>query len=304
MLLCRRENRICLAIAALAGLYLAGSPNAGLSAQDRADNRRIRLIVRADDIGSSHAANVACIKSYREGIARSVEVMVPAPWFNEAVKMLNENPGLDVGVHLTLTSEWDNCKWGPITRSPSLMDQQGHFYPMTSQRSDFPPNTGFLQANPKVEEVEKELRAQIELAKARIKNVSHLSCHMGTPVCTPQLQALVEKLSVEYRLPVNTPGVRPAPNWGDSEMTAEQREQALVKMLERLGPGTWLLVEHPGIDCPEMQALGHKGYWNVAAHRDAVTKAFTSPKVKETIKKRGIELASYRDLYERLRKEN
>ena len=105
------------------------------------DSEAIRLIVRGDDIGSSHAANGACIRCYRDGIVRSVEVMVSAPWFNEAARMLNENPQLDVGVHLTLTSEWENCKWGPLTEAPSLVDEQGHFYPMTSQRKGFPPNT-------------------------------------------------------------------------------------------------------------------------------------------------------------------
>ena len=58
-------------------------------------------------MGSCHAANEACIESYRNGIMRSAEVIVPGPWFLEAAKMLNENPGLDAGVHLTLTAEWD-----------------------------------------------------------------------------------------------------------------------------------------------------------------------------------------------------
>ena len=71
----------------------------------------IKLLVRGDDIGSSHNANLACIESYKNGIVRSVEIMVPCSWFEEAVIMLNENPGLDVGIHLTLTSEWDNYKW-------------------------------------------------------------------------------------------------------------------------------------------------------------------------------------------------
>ena len=101
------------------------------------DNAGIRLIVRGDDIGSSHAANEACIRCYRDGIVRSVEVMVCAPWFNEAAKLLRDNPRLDVGVHLTLTSEWENCKWGPLTEAPSLVDAQGHFYPMTRQRRRF-----------------------------------------------------------------------------------------------------------------------------------------------------------------------
>jgi predicted glycoside hydrolase/deacetylase ChbG (UPF0249 family) len=260
------------------------------------ENARIRLLVRADDIGSSHAANLACMKSYREGIARSVEIMVPAPWFNEAVKMLKETPGYDVGVHLTLTSEWENCKWGPITAARSLVDEQGNFYPTTRQRSNFPPNTGFLDAKPKLEEVEKELRAQIELAVKRIPQVSHLTSHMGTPTSTPELKALVRKLAKEYKLPVDFPGLKRAGGFGGSDASAEERVEALVKLLEGLKPGTWILVEHPGLDTPEMRSMGHEGYWNVAAHRDGVTRAFTSPKVKEVIKKRKIKLISYSDL--------
>jgi predicted glycoside hydrolase/deacetylase ChbG (UPF0249 family) len=254
------------------------------------------LIVRADDIGSSHTANVACIRCFREGIARSVEVMVPAPWFNEAVKMLNENPGYDVGVHLTLTSEWENVKWGPITPSPSLADRQGNFYPTTSQRGNSPASNGFLQAEPKLEEVERELRAQIELALAKIKNVTHLSCHMGTATCTPELRALVERLAVEYKLPADVPGAKRAGRWGGKDVTSRQKVENLVQILESLEPGLWLIVEHPGLDTPEMQAIGHEGYENVAADRQGVTDAFTSAKVKDVIRRRGIQLISYGDL--------
>jgi predicted glycoside hydrolase/deacetylase ChbG (UPF0249 family) len=266
-------------------------------AQTRDDAGAIRLVVRADDIGSCHTANLACIQCYREGIARSVEVQVCCPWFNEAAAMLRENPGYDVGVHLTLTSEWENYKWGPLTQSPTLVDEQGHFYPMTSQRSDFPPNTGFLQSGWKIAEVERELRAQIELAKKMIPQLSHLSSHMGTPTCTPELTTLVQKLAKEYRLPIETPGAQHLRWAADSKATAEQREAALIKALEDLKPGVWIVVEHPGLDTPEMQAMGHKGYWEVAAHRNGVTKSFTSPKVKDVIRKRGIQLLSYRDLW-------
>jgi len=101
----------------------------GLYAQTTAQDKSISLIVRGDDIGSCHAANVACIRSYKEGIMTSVELMVPCSWFPEAVKMLNENPGLDVGIHLVLTSEWENYKWRPLTHAPSLTDADGYFYP-------------------------------------------------------------------------------------------------------------------------------------------------------------------------------
>lgn len=261
-----------------------------------ADQEEIRLLIRGDDIGSSHAANVACIRACKEGIARSLEIMVPAPWFNEAVKMLNENPELDVGVHLTLTSEWENVKWGPLTQAPSLVDAQGHFFPTTSQRKDFPPNTGFMECNYKLDEVEKELRTQIELAKSKIENVTHLSSHMGTPTSTPELRELVKKLAEEYHLPLDLPDAKGAGGFGGPDKSPEEKEAALIKILEDLKPGLWLFVDHPGLDTPEMQAIGHKGYWNVAFDRDGVTKAFTSGKVKEVIARRGIKLVSYGDV--------
>src|SRR5688572_14368610 len=87
-----------------------------------AQSQPIRLIVRGDDMGFSHSGNEALIKAYKEGIERSIEVIVPSPWFPEAVKMLEENPAVDVGIHLVLTSEWDNIKWRPVSHSPSLTD--------------------------------------------------------------------------------------------------------------------------------------------------------------------------------------
>ncbi|MBN1126738.1 MAG: NPCBM/NEW2 domain-containing protein [Sedimentisphaerales bacterium] len=268
------------------------------SSESTGNQDRILLIVRGDDIGSSHTANIACIKSCNEGIVQSLEVMVPTPWFNEAAKMLRENPGIDVGVHLTLTSEWENMKWGPLTQSPSLVDANGHFYPMTSQRNDFPPNTGFLQCGYKLEEVEAELRAQIELAMKEIPQVTHLSSHMGAPDCIPPLRAIVEKLAQEYKLGYKLPGVKSAGGFWPGPKSPEEKEQILIEIMEKLQPGTYLFLEHPGLDTPEMRAIGHKGYEDVAADRTGVTYAFTSSKVKETIHRRGIKLISYGDFYQ------
>ena len=151
-----------------------------------AQDGEIRLLVRGDDMGVAQSVNEACIRSARDGIVRSVEVIVPGPWFLDAVRLLKENPGLDVGVHLALTSEWERVKWRPLTHAPSLVDADGYFRPMTSQRPDFPPDTGFIDAKPKPEEVERELRAQIEMARRHLgKRLSHVSTHMGSAVATP-----------------------------------------------------------------------------------------------------------------------
>lgn len=259
-----------------------------------ADDGQIRLVVRADDIGSSHAANIACIKSFREGIARSVEVMVPCPWFNEAAEMLNANPGYDVGIHLTLTSEWTNIKWRPLTNCPSLVDEQANFYAMVWPNENIGPNCSILEANPKIEEVEQELRAQIELALKKIKNVSHLSSHMGFGGAREDVKAVLEKLSKEYKLPIEIEGLE----WSgyNGGKTSQEKIAGLVKLLEGLKPGLWLLLDHPGLDVPEMQAIGHKGYEEVALDRQGVTDMFTSAKVKEVIDRRRIKLVSYADV--------
>jgi hypothetical protein len=257
----------------------------------------IRLLVRADDMGAAQSVNEACILAVKEGVARSVEVIVPGPWFLDAVRLLKENPSIDVGVHLTLTSEWERVKWGPITHAPSLVDADGYFLPMTSQRKDFPPHTGFLQSKYDPDEVERELRAQIEMARKHLPGrVSHLSSHMGVASAIPELRAITEKLATEFDLRMELPHLQRAGRWSGNFLSADQKEQGLLKLLEELGPGTWLTVEHPAFDTPEMRNIGHKGYENVAADRAGVTRAFTSPKVKETIARRGIRLISYADL--------
>ena len=279
------------------GLFLSVLCAAGIDGLYAQDTAGISLIVRGDDIGSCHAANVACIRAYKEGIVRSTEVMVPCSWFPEAVKMLNENPGLDVGIHLVLTSEWDNYKWRPLTCAPSLTDKDGYFYPTIWPRKNAFAGMALKNADWKIEEIEKELRAQIELGKQKIPQVSHLSFHMGSNSWDPKVKELCDKLAREYGLYVMTPeaGVRGLGGFGNAK-TADERIEKFVKSLEGLKPGTYLFIEHPGLDTPEMRAIGHPGYEDVAQDRDAVTKVFTSEKVKSAVKRLRIKLISYADL--------
>src|SRR5689334_16977349 len=213
---------------ALLALALATAV-APLHAQGRGG--AIRLIVRADDMGAAQSIDSATIDAYRNGVVRSAEVIVPGPWFLDAVRLLKQNPGLDVGVHLTLTSEWERVKWRPLTHAPSLVDADGYFRPMTSQRPDFPPDTGLVDANPKPEEVERELRAQIETAQRHLgKRVSHVSAYMGAAVATPALRAVTEKLAGEYGLRLEAPG-RPPGRWSGNTVSAEEKERGLIELL-------------------------------------------------------------------------
>jgi predicted glycoside hydrolase/deacetylase ChbG (UPF0249 family) len=268
-----------------------------LVGQQPVQESEIRLLVRADDMGAAQAVNEACIKTYKDGIVKSVEVIVPGPWFLDAVRLIKENPGVDVGVHLAMTSEWERVKWRPITHAPSLVDSNGYFRPMTRQRADFPPDTGFLDANPKIDEVERELRAQIETAQRHLgKRISHVSSHMFAARATPELQALTERLAKEYGLRMEDAGLKFGGMFGTSASTGDHREKVLVDLLEKMQPGQWFIIEHPAFDTPEMRNIGHKGYENVAADRAGVTNAFTSFRVKEVIARRKIKLISYADL--------
>jgi len=259
----------------------------------------IKLLVRADDIGSSHAANRACIDSYTHGIARSVEVMVNCSWFPEAVEMLKQHPGYDVGVHLMLTSEWDNVKWRPLTHAPSLVDENGYFFPMVWPNDNYPPERTIRGANWKIEEIEQELRAQIELAMKHIPQVSHLSTHMGFSGMDPAVGELVNTLALEYGLHIDLSkhNFQRMPGW-NRDQTLEEKIDTFVQNLENLTPGNYLFVEHPAYDEPEMRATFHTGYTDVAIDRDHVTRIFTSAKVLEAIRAKGIVLVGYDDFKE------
>jgi hypothetical protein len=256
----------------------------------------IRLLVRSDDMGAAQAVNAGCFRSVTEGIARSVEVIVPGPWFPDAVRLLKDRPDIDVGIHLCLTSEWERVKWRPLTRGASLVDAEGYFFPMVRQRKDFPPNTGFLDAKPVLAEVEAEIRAQIETGRRQLPRITHATAHMGAASSTPEIKAITERLCREAGIRYEAPGLKGVRGFGGAKKSAEQKEADLLALLERLQPGTWLLVEHPAEDGEELRAIGHIGYTEVAADRAGVLRAFTSAKVKDAVKARGIRLISYADL--------
>lgn len=256
-----------------------------------------RLIVRGDDMGYTHSGNEALIKTYTNGIVTSIEVIVPSPWFPEAVKMLQANPGVDVGIHLALTSEWDNVKWRPLTDCSSLKDADGYFYPMVFPNRNYP-GRAILENQWKIEDVEKEFRAQIELGMKYLPHISHISGHMGCSFLSEEVRALTNKLAKEYKLLTDTDLQQVEymrVDWKDKNTAA--RIDAFITALSKLEPGkTYVFVEHPGLYDAELKAVHHIGYENVAEDRQSVTEVFTSEKVKAAIKEKGIELIGYRDL--------
>ncbi|WP_080902989.1 ChbG/HpnK family deacetylase [Parabacteroides sp. Marseille-P3160] len=261
-----------------------------------------RLIVRADDMGSFRASNIACMETYRSGIITSVEVMVVTPWFPEAVKLLRENPGLDVGLHLTLTSEWENIKWRPLTQAPSLTDSNGYFFPMMWPNPAYP-GLSVLENKWSLKEVEQEFRAQIELALKNIPQISHLSGHMGALQFHKDVSELVRRLADEYNLTavdrseaMNAYQVEFV-GYDGPKATSAEKEESFLRMLNKLQSGkSYLFLDHPALDNEEMSTVGHIGYEEVAKDRQGVTDLFTSDRVKQTIREKGIGLVSYNEL--------
>jgi predicted glycoside hydrolase/deacetylase ChbG (UPF0249 family) len=263
----------------------------------------IRLIVQGDDMGAAHGINVGTLEAYKKGILRTTNVIVPGPWMLEAARMLRENPGLDVGVHLVMTSEWEFFKWRPLTCGRSIADVNGNFFPMVFPAKGFPAGSSLSEVKPRIEDVERELRAQIEQAKRLVPHVTYLGGHMGFAGPFPDWQALIRRLAKEYGLIM--PGTdlklqrvgRIYNSGRDVEFdSGEVRARKVAQALEKIGPGIWNMTDHCSTDTPEMQAITHYGYENVAADRAAVVAAWTSPLVMEVVKRRGIKLVGYRDL--------
>lgn len=276
--------------AAAAALFMAGTA----SAQD--------LVIRIDDIGSSHSANLACIDTYRNGIAQSVEIMTVCPWFMEAVGMLKENPGLDVGVHLVLSSEWEGIKWGPLTDCPSLVDPDGYFWPKVSPAKSMP-GKSLVENGYDLAEIEAEFRAQIEMAMKYIPNVTHLSGHMGSEAFSQEVSDLILKLSAEYGLPSmdhrgseQQYGYRFV-SYDGPRRTLKEKVESLSKTIMAMEPGKrYMFLDHPAYDDSEMQGVFHQGYENVGSDRQGVTDMLKSRKLRKLIEKKGIRLISFAEL--------
>jgi predicted glycoside hydrolase/deacetylase ChbG (UPF0249 family) len=156
-----------------------------------------RVLLHADDVGMCHGANAAYLDLFRAGRIDSGSVMVPCPWFAEIAHAASEDASLDLGVHLTLTSEWHGYRWGPIsTRSQAsgLLDAQGQF----------PRSVAELRGQLVPEAAEAEMRAQIERALAMGVDATHLDTHMGAAL-VPELLPATLRLAREFRLPLLLP---------------------------------------------------------------------------------------------------
>jgi predicted glycoside hydrolase/deacetylase ChbG (UPF0249 family) len=264
----------------------------GYTADDRL------LIVNCDDLGSCHAANVAVYESLRSGLATSATLMVPCPWAREAAARYR---GEDVGVHLTLNAEWDLYRWGPITRAPSLHDGDG----------GFPRTLDDVWDHADLDEVRRELRAQIERAILWGFDVSHLDSHMGTLQLRPEFFDVYLDLAVEFGLPLRLGGASSehAVGFPFRRLAAEEgvvfpdhlvayRGVGARRPLERvvldLRPGVTEVYVHPALDTPELRAFAPDWANRVDDH-DLVT---NDRALRAMLDRAGVHLIGYEPLRE------
>lgn len=269
----------------------------------------ILLMVHADDAGLSHSENQATQEALPGGIVNSYSIMVSCPWFLEMAAFAKKNPQYDYGIHLTLTSEWQYYKFGPVLAAsevPSLTDKNGHFFPKSKLVG--------LNAAPK--EVEKEWRAQIERALHFGLQPTHLDSHMYSAGASPALFEVYRKLGKEYGLPVLMSKQL-------LEMVALDADQVLHKddflvdkihmanfdyfdsrklhrfyqnIFEELIPGFNLVLIHPAFDTPEMQSITINHPHFGAGWRQVDFDFFTSESTKTQISAHNIQLITWKEI--------
>jgi chitin disaccharide deacetylase len=268
---------------------------------DGPDSTETILLIRADDLGMSHGVNLAVRKLAETGLPFSTSVMVTCPWYQEAIDILKENPHITPGIHLTMNSEWKYYKWGPVagqTAVPSLVDEDGYFFPTRDL---------FYANEPKLEEIEIELRAQLERAKRSGVRFRYIDFHMGTARSTPEYFAICEKLAEEYGLAMS--GFTNE-NYGSGiyAVPVEQKKDSLLAFIENLQPGVvTLLVSHIMVDTPEMSALedlNDFGLKDMSKHRQAELNALTSQEFLDLIRRKNIKVMSYGEYLDSIDRSN
>lgn len=262
------------------------------------EDKEIILITRADDMGYTHTGNLAILDCLRDGFIKSAAMLVIAPWFEEAAEMAREHPEFCFGVHLGIIGEWRGYRWRPVlpwSEVKSLVDDDGFLW-------QSPPD--FWKHSPDMKELEKEFRAQVDLAMKKGVRVDYIDTHYIMPY-DARFRPVVERISKDYGVPVSClMGEQELPDFGIYSPAPEEKENVLAGILENLKPGVHLLIGHPGYPSLENDALVHFDPYDVKTLgvgklRAAETLAYSSPRIKQLVAQRGIRLMSYKEFCSR-----
>ena len=264
------------------------------------------LIIHADDLAVAHSEDAASFDALDKQAVTSASIMVPCPWLTEVADYAKAHPDADLGLHLTLTSEWRTYRWGPVEskdKVPSLLDASGYLWP------DTPQSVGALKAD----EAEREIRAQIERAVAMGIHPTHLDSHMGTLFSRPDLFAVYVKVAREYKLPFLAFIAPDTPKElssllsskdvllnsvviADPSVHASDWNAFYANAIKNLKPGVTEFIVHLGHDDAELQAVtvGHADYG--AAWRQRDYDVVTSPEFKKLLEENHVILIRWKDL--------
>ncbi len=185
------------------------------------------VILHVDDVGMSFDSNEGAINAMTEGIATSCSMMMPCSWVPAFVHYYKKHPKLDVGLHLTLTSEWSGYRWGPLSGksvTPGLVDKEGALWPSVED----------VVKHSNGDEVEKEIRAQLERARTMGIEPTHLDSHMGTLFASPDFLMRYIQIGIENHIPVMLPA-------GHASLikVTNQMPEAQIMQIRKLGKMLW-----------------------------------------------------------------
>jgi chitin disaccharide deacetylase len=263
------------------------------------------LIIHADDLGVAHSEDIASFDAMERGAITSASLMMPTPWVTEVANYFKAHPDMDLGLHLTLTSEWQTYRWGSVASAdkvPSLLDSTG----------TFPNDESIVAAKANPAEVERELRAQVERALALGIHPTHVDSHMGALFTKPELIATYVKVAHDYHLPflaVRQAGfaslqsgitdkdiVLDAVVIAGDEVPRDKWKQFYLDAIANLKPGITELIVHLGHDDSELQAItvNHEPYG--AAWRQRDYDVMTSAEFRKALQDNHVILVKWKDL--------
>lgn len=271
------------------------------------------LIVHADDLGVAHSVNSASIKAFETGLVSSGSIMIPCGWVPEIVAYARAHPEADLGLHLTLTSEWSLYRWGPVSakeRVPSLLDNSGYLYPLEAEAA----------AHMDIREAETEVRAQIARAHELGLQPTHLDSHMGTLYQNKALFQILLRVGRENKLPVRVsreffaqaqflPSLLTPDDVVidriisiEPDVTPEGWSDYYSKAIKNLEPGVTEMIVHLAYDDEEMKAVtfAHPN-WG-AAWRQRDFQFVTSEAFRKLLRENNVRLITWREVGKLIRK--
>lgn len=271
------------------------------------------LIVNCDDVGNSHAANVAVIDGMENGLITSATIMVPCPWVPEIFAYAKAHPEKDFGLHLTHTAEWKGYKWGPVASKsevPGLIDAQGYLYPdIMSVYKNATPEQAYIEA-----------KAQIKKALDAGIDVTHLDSHMGALQYADPYFQVYRRLANEFNLPIRMGSQEVLAAAGGAHQRGQldgdgilytdhlihggrEKGEAITaywrRMLSGLKPGVTELYIHAAAEGEEIKHITNS--WKERAEE---YRMFTrDPEIKKLLDAQGVKLIGWRALRELQHKE-